>query len=102
MHHLAEAVRDYARLLHPAAGDVAVHLAHADGMTVTSVIAAPDVPTNVVLDAAHAVPQLRFDRPYAVVATASTDRPSPWNGLPVFSAWVVSRPPVPAPTRSYG
>jgi hypothetical protein len=31
---------------------------------------------------------LRFDRPYAVVATATSREPSPWSGLPVFSAWV--------------
>lgn len=29
---------------------------------------------------------LRFDHPYAVVAT--TGGPPPWSGLPVFSAWV--------------
>jgi hypothetical protein len=31
---------------------------------------------------------LRFDRPYAVVATATSREASPWSGLPVFSAWV--------------
>jgi hypothetical protein len=31
---------------------------------------------------------LRFDRPYAVVATATARETSPWSGLPVFSAWV--------------
>ncbi len=31
---------------------------------------------------------LRFDRPYAVVASAVADGESPWSGLPVFSAWV--------------
>ena len=30
--------------------------------------------------------ELRFDRPYAVVATATGA--GPWAGLPVFSAWV--------------
>jgi hypothetical protein len=30
--------------------------------------------------------ELRFDRPYAVVATATGE--GPWAGLPVFSAWV--------------
>ncbi len=185
---------------HDGAGDLAMHRAHANGMTVTSVIAAPDVPAARVLDAAHdaargrvhryslfdlplgdgpswtieesegedrqeslsavlpawsasavhgltdprlgfghaaaalarlfgtdlweakqaavaryhrrgfeaaavtalamptsyRVPRpgrqrqalLRFDRPYAVVAVATTHRPSVWDGLPVFSAWV--------------
>jgi hypothetical protein len=185
---------------HPDAGDVGVHRAHADGLTVTSVIAAPDVPAGQVLAAAHDAagagidrlslfdlplgdgpawtiteaegenglervaavlpawsatsdhelsgpslgfadaaavlgrlfggdeweakqaaaaryhrtgfeaaavtamavrlsfrpPQpglqrdalLRFDRPYAVVATATARESSPWSGLPVFSAWV--------------
>ncbi len=31
---------------------------------------------------------LRFDRPYAVVASIPHGPPSPWIGLPVFSAWV--------------
>jgi hypothetical protein len=30
--------------------------------------------------------ELRFDHPYAVVATAAGA--GPWAGLPVFSAWV--------------
>ena len=38
--------------------------------------------------------QLRFDHPYAVVATATGD--GPWAGLPVFSAWVTDPgPPTP-------
>ena len=38
--------------------------------------------------------ELRFDRPYAVVATATGD--GPWAGLPVFSAWVTDpEPPTP-------
>jgi hypothetical protein len=185
---------------HPDAGDIAVHRAHAEGLTVTSVIAAPKVPAGQVLAAAHDAalgridryslfdlvlgdgpswtvtesegeagaervaavlpawtatsehdlrppslgfadaagvlgrlfggteweavqaataryhrtgfeaaavtavatrlsfrpPQpglqrdalLRFDRPYAVVATATSRETSPWSGLPVFSAWV--------------
>lgn len=32
--------------------------------------------------------QLRFERPYAVVATVASGGSSPWAGLPVFSAWV--------------
>jgi len=35
--------------------------------------------------------QLRFNRPYAVVAIAqdpARQAPGPWHGLPVFSAWV--------------
>lgn len=36
--------------------------------------------------ARHAL--LRFDRPYAVVASVPPGPPSPWIGLPVFSAWV--------------
>jgi hypothetical protein len=36
--------------------------------------------------------ELRFSRPYAVVAvtvdTSGPGRPGPWHGLPVFSAWV--------------
>lgn len=31
---------------------------------------------------------LRFDHPFAVVATTKTRRTSPWLGLPVFSAWI--------------
>lgn len=30
----------------------------------------------------------RFDRPYAMIATATSDRPSVRQGLPVLSAWV--------------
>ena len=38
--------------------------------------------------------ELRFDHPYAVVATATGD--GPWAGLPVFSAWVTEpEPPTP-------
>ena len=38
--------------------------------------------------------ELRFDHPYAVVATATGD--GPWAGLPVFSAWVTDpEPPTP-------
>jgi len=38
--------------------------------------------------------ELRFDHPYAVVATATGD--GPWSGLPVFSAWVTDpEPPTP-------
>jgi hypothetical protein len=49
------------------------------------------------IPARHRVAELRFANPYAVVAVATgpvagRDRPpaavSPWNGLPVFSAWV--------------
>ena len=44
----------------------------------------------------HRVAELRFGHPYAVVAlttdagdsTQSAAQPSPWHGLPVFSAWV--------------
>ena len=37
---------------------------------------------------------LRFEHPYAVVATATGD--GPWAGLPVFSAWVTEpEPPTP-------
>jgi hypothetical protein len=196
---------------HPVAGDVAAHRAYAAGMTVTSVIAAPGVPTGLVLDAAHDAaagvvdrrslfdlplgdghawtvtesdgiagdehaeavlpawsarsthdltrPELgfdaaaaalgrlfpagnrdarqaayaryhqhgfeaaadteltvelgahamtpgrrrdallRFDRPYAVVATATTAG-GPWNGLPVFSAWVTEPDQSPAGSRT--
>ena len=42
--------------------------------------------------------ELRFDRPYAVVATATGT--GPWAGLPVFSAWVAEpEEPDPAPSR---
>ncbi|SNQ51123.1 hypothetical protein FRACA_610004 [Frankia canadensis] len=41
------------------------------------------------------VAELRFARPYAVVAVArhqipstGTAAPGPWDGLPVFSAWI--------------
>jgi len=187
---------------HPVAGEIGVHRAHAEGLAVTSVVAAPHVPTDVVLAAAHdaardrvehlsladlplgdgpawtvaestgtgdrvsaVLPawsaisehdlrapsfgfgaaaavlarlfdaaewdatqaataryhregfeaaavtavavrmsfrppgkrreaELRFDHPYAVVATATGD--GPWAGLPVFSAWVTDpEPPTP-------
>jgi len=32
--------------------------------------------------------EVRFHRPYAVVAIAAADPQSPWNGLPFVSAWV--------------
>jgi hypothetical protein len=32
--------------------------------------------------------EVRFDRPFAVVATATAGHDSPWADLPVFSAWV--------------
>lgn len=47
---------------HPEAGDVAVHRAYADGLVVTSVIAAPDVPSDLVLAVAHDAAQGRIDR----------------------------------------
>ncbi len=31
---------------------------------------------------------LRFGHPYAVVAVTRAEHTSPWNGLPVFAAWV--------------
>jgi hypothetical protein len=34
------------------------------------------------------VAELRFSHPYAVVAAAQTQTSDPWNGLPLFSAWV--------------
>ena len=34
------------------------------------------------------VATLRFNRPYAVVAVALDSGGGPWNGVPVFSAWV--------------
>ncbi len=42
------------------------------------------------LPARHREVVLRFGHPYAVVAftTRTSGRPSPWDGLPVFSAWV--------------
>ncbi|MGN6333860.1 MAG: hypothetical protein ACTHOD_19775 [Motilibacteraceae bacterium] len=43
--------------------------------------------------------ELRFARPFAVVAVAQRDTmPSPWDGLPVFSAWVTEAVE-PAPDR---
>ena len=34
--------------------------------------------------------ELRFDRPYAVLACAARDEgPEAWRGVPVFSAWVL-------------
>lgn len=38
---------------HPAAGEIGVHRARAEGLAVTSVVAAPDVPAEAVLAAAH-------------------------------------------------
>ncbi len=38
---------------HPVAGDVGVHRARAEGLAVTSVVAAPDVPADAVMAAAH-------------------------------------------------
>ena len=34
------------------------------------------------------VAELRFAHPYAVVAASATKPSSPWNGLPLFSAWI--------------
>lgn len=47
---------------------------------------------------------LRFDRPFAVVATATNTvaGPSPWHGLPVFSAWVTEPEDVPQLPRLRG
>jgi hypothetical protein len=39
------------------------------------------------LPARHRHAELRFGHPYAVVALVQDDT-SPWQGLPVFSAWV--------------
>jgi len=47
---------------HPTAGELAVHRGFADGLTVTSVIAAPGVAPFVVLDAAHDVAGEALDR----------------------------------------
>ncbi len=47
---------------HPVAGDVALHRAGAEGLTVTSVVAAPDVPADVVLAAAHDAARGRIER----------------------------------------
>ena len=34
--------------------------------------------------------ELRFDRPYAVLACAALhEGPEAWRGVPVFSAWVI-------------
>lgn len=54
---------------HPEAGDVAVHRAWAEGLHVTSVIAAPEVPAATVLAAAHDAARVRGHRltPYALV-----------------------------------
>ena len=38
---------------HPAAGEIGIHRAHAEGLAVTSVIAAPHVPADAVVAAAH-------------------------------------------------
>ena len=38
---------------HPAAGEIGMHRAHAEGLAVTSVIAAPHVPADAVVAAAH-------------------------------------------------
>jgi hypothetical protein len=47
---------------HPVAGDVALHRAGAEGLSVTSVVAAPDVPADVVLAAAHDAASGRIER----------------------------------------
>lgn len=66
----------------------------AAALTVTMVAAGgPPVPRPGLIRTA----ELRFGQPYAVVATATdqqhdgtwrSQRPSPWHGLPVFSAWI--------------
>ncbi len=53
---------DCAIARHPAAGDVAVHRARAEGLAVTSVVAAPEVPADVVLVAAHDAARDRVTR----------------------------------------
>jgi hypothetical protein len=41
--------------------------------------------------------EIRFNRPHAVLALAANDDgPSPWRGVPVFSAWVAEPQEVPA------
>lgn len=60
---------------HPDAGDVAVHRAHAEGLTVTSLIAAPDLPAGAVLAAAHDAALGRLDR-YSLFDLALGDGPS--------------------------
>ncbi|HEX5812864.1 MAG TPA: hypothetical protein VFY38_12210 [Pseudonocardia sp.] len=47
---------------HPDVGDVALHRARSEGLVVTSVIAAPDVPADRVLAAAHDLAGHRGDR----------------------------------------
>jgi len=47
---------------HPVAGEIGVHRAHAEGLAVTSVVAAPHVPTDVVLAAAHDAAGDRIER----------------------------------------
>jgi len=47
---------------HPAAGEIGVHRARAEGLAVTSVVAAPDVPTDAVLAAAHDAARDRVER----------------------------------------
>ncbi len=97
---------DCAIARHPDAGDVAVHQAHAEGMTVTSVIAASDVPADVVLDAAHdagaaARPSL-FDLPlgpghaWTITESDGPDREERLEA--VLSAW--SAPPPSRPWLS--
>src|SRR5690349_2037564 len=46
---------------HPGAGEIGVHRAHAEGLAVTSVIAAPHVPADAVLAAAHDAARDRVD-----------------------------------------
>jgi hypothetical protein len=57
-----EAGHECAIARHRAAGDVAVHRARAEGLAVTSVVAAPDVPADVVLAAAHDAARGRVQR----------------------------------------
>jgi hypothetical protein len=47
------------------------------------------------------VAQLRFDHPFAAIAVngpTSSDPPAPWEGLPLFEAWIAS-PKEPQPER---
>jgi hypothetical protein len=43
---------------------------------------------TVLRDGVRRTAELRFGHPYAVVAVAQDRRGRPWDGVPVFSAWV--------------
>lgn len=89
--------RALAGLLGPHATDVDARQAAMARYTRTgfeaAAVTALMVPTSLPPEGLRRTALLRFDRPYAVVATARQDG-GPWHGVPVFSAWIAEADPL--------